>query len=224
MPFQHHIIADQSALFRALLCEVLYARVRHILAAHPVPGAKLPPWPTPGLRIARLFPVPVRRAPRVPGQTFLHQCVTGGAAILTTASYHVSWRPIFRLVVRKSVLLGREGQHRLAGHLACLEAVETLVVGISWGTFAKPRPFWWDLVASLICRAVHPPELVRGICGCFLGLMVYLDPDQLVGSLHQMVGPGRKCLCFSLFPGSSPSFAEVSGSPLRCVCAQVVKD
>lgn len=118
----------------------------------------------------------------------------------------------------------REGQHRLAGHLACLEAVETLVVGISWGTFAKPRPFWWDLVASLNCRIVHPPELVRGICGCFLGLMVYLDPDQLVGSLHQMVGPGRKCLCFPLFPGSSPSFAEVPGSPLRCVCAQVVKD
>lgn len=60
------------------------------------------------------------------------------------------------------------GTARLVGHLACLEAVETLIVGIFWGTFAKPRP-GWDLVASLNCRTVHPPELVRGICACFWG-------------------------------------------------------
>lgn len=101
------------SLFRALLCEVLYARVRHNSRCTPSPRGSSFSLATPGLTIARLFPVPVRRAPRVPGQTFLHQCVTGGAAILTTAPYHMSWRPIFRLVVRKRVLLG-EG-HRPPG-------------------------------------------------------------------------------------------------------------
>lgn len=37
------------------------------------------------------------------------------------------------------------------------------------------------------------------IVGRFLGLMVYLDPDQAVGSLHQLVGPrgGNACVFLS---------------------------
>lgn len=60
--------------------------------------------------------------------------------------------------------------------------------------FAKSRP--GDVRWLAYLPGSPSPGLGAPVCVVVLGLMAHLDPDQTVGSLHQVVGPGKECLCF----------------------------
>lgn len=96
--------------------------------------------------------------------------------------------------------------HRLDGRLTrgrrdprCRDPPGVLLLSLDMVGLAGPR-----LIAGLSI----PGSGVRYMLWSFLGLMVYLDPDLAVGSLHQTVGPGEEMPVVSL-----PSPVRLPSSP-----------